>query len=426
MNAPSASSSLMPSSAAPPHTVIPSGPAPEPGSGERPTFRLALLLASLTAIGPLAIDMYLPAFPHIARELEVDVGAVQLTLSVYFAGVALAQALYGPLADRFGRRLPLIVGLSIFLLGSVGCAVAPSVGFLTVARLISALGGASGMVIARAVVRDRCTTEEMAKMFSLLMLIMGIAPILGPSLGGLLLEATGWQGIFWFLAIYAGGCIFIVTFGLRESLPVQMRIAGGIGSALRTYRTLARNPWFIVHTTIAAATSAVLFGYVSGAPVIFSERHGLSARAFSILFGCNAISLIAAASLNRWILPFSSPRAILVAASIALAATSWSLLLAILLGIDSLPVTEVGIILMLGCIGLIFPNVGALSLTPFAAMAGSAGALQGTMQFSVGALAGAFIGVMHDGTSLPTGLIFAGASLVACLVAWRTRRWSGS
>lgn len=286
-----------------------------------------------------------------------------------------------------------------------------------------AIGAAAGMVISKAVVRDRCEVHEMAQVFSLLMLIMGVAPILAPSMGGLLLSLVGWRGIFWALA--ACGIFTFVAAGrwLPESLPVADRSRGGAAKALLTYKVLLCDQWFVVHSLIAGATSFALFGYVSSAPSIFLEQHSISPQAFSILFGCNAISLIGAAQLNRFFLRWWSPRQVLVAASSLHVVAALGLLATVLTRTSGLISTEATVALSLATMGVIMPNIGALVLAPFREIAGSASALQGSVQFGLGALAGTAVGLLHDGTALPLAVVLTAGSSVACVLSWWSARW---
>jgi DHA1 family bicyclomycin/chloramphenicol resistance-like MFS transporter len=384
---------------------------------------IILLLGALTAIGPLAIDMYLPAFPAIATGLHTELGAVQITLSVFFAGIALGQLFYGPISDRWGRRIPLLFGLSLFTVASLGCTFAHSIESLTLWRLAMSIGGASGMVVSRAVVRDRCDTRQMAQMFALLMLIMGLAPILAPSLGGLVLGWVGWRGIFGFIAFFGLVCGIVAFLKLEESLPPERRHRGDLISALKTYGGLLKHQWFLVHCLIAGSISGALFGYVSAAPTLFTEHLGFGPRTFSILFGLNAACLVAAAQINRPLLKRYGPRRILLGACVLMAVSSVTLFAASLLGFANLWVTEVTLAAVLASAGLAFPNVGALALAPFARIAGSASALQGSLQFSVGALAGAAIGLLHTGgPAAPSGVI-AFFGMIAAGATIATRGW---
>lgn len=376
-------------------------------------LKVVLLLGGLVAIGPLSIDMYLPAFAEIAKSLGTGIGDVQITLSVFLGGIAVGQAFYGPVADRYGRKRPLLFGLTLYVLGTAGCAMAASLNSLTFWRLVAALGGAGGMVVARSVVRDCCNTTEMAKMFSLLMLIMGAAPILAPSLGGILLTFTGWEMLFVVLFLFGCACLLASILFLGETLPPHKRSQGGLGIALVRYLRLLTDKWFCVHVLIIGGTSGMLFSYISEAPSIFVELHAISPQAFSVYFGINAAALIGVSQLNRFLLSYWHPRTLMIAGNgVALSASVILFLLAFLRW-DSFLSTELCLFFLLGSAGLIFPNAAALIMEPFASVAGSAGALQGTIQFSLGAGAGGLLSLLHDGSSLP----MSGLILVFCLIS---------
>ncbi len=395
---------------------------PSPSANLRPlpaTGWLVLMLGSLSAFAPLSIDMYLPAFPRIAEDFGVELGQVQLTLSVFLIGVAVGQAFYGPLSDRWGRRAPLLFGMTLFAASAIGCALSHSIGALTLSRLCMALGGSAGMVITRAVVRDSFNETESAHIYSLLMLVMGVAPILAPLLGGQLLLLTGWRGIFWVIAAFGLVCLGAVARWLPDTLPRERRVAHGIGEALRVYGRLLVDRRYIGYVTAVGCASGVLFGYISGAPTVFIEQHGVTPQAFGLFFGANAGGLIAASQLNRWLLRRSTARRILqvvysvntVAALLLLgqAATGWG----------GFPALVVLLFICIASTGLIFPNIAALAMTPFGAVAGSASALMGTLQFGMGGVAGTAVGLLHNGDALP----MAGVVAACSVIGWTVLRW---
>jgi len=373
---------------------------------------LVLVLGSLTALGPLAIDMYLPALPWIARDVGVDLGVVQLTLSVFLIGVAAGQAFYGPIVDRWGRRGPLLIGMTVFVIASVGCSQAETMKSLLVWRLIMALGGAASMVIPRAVVRDLFDERESARLYSLLMLILGVSPMLAPTIGGQMLDHTGWRGIFWVLAGIGVACAVAIWFCLPESLPREARSTAGVGQALRNYGRLLSDRRFIGPALASGCTLGGIFAYLSGSSFVFIELFQLSPQGYAYVFAVNAAGLIAASQVNRWLLNrYSSWQVISVAfmgnaiVGLALAgvgATGWG----------GLPLMITLLFLSLSAAGVIFPNVAALAMAPFGKMAGSASALLGTVQFVLGATAGALVGFYHNGTAFPMTAGVAGCGLV--------------
>ncbi|MFA5678652.1 MAG: multidrug effflux MFS transporter, partial [Pseudomonas sp.] len=246
-------------------------------------LRLLLILGGLSAFGPLAIDLYLPAFPAMARSFATDTEQIQLSLAVYFVGLALGQLFYGPIADRFGRRKPLLFGIVLFTVASFACALAPSLEWLLAARFAQALGGCAGMVVNRAIVRDLCTPIESAKVFSQLMLVMGVAPILAPLAGGWLMLLGGWQSIFLFLTLFSAAFALLVYFRLPETLPEEGE-RSQLSSALGRYLRLLVEPVFMFHAFTGGVAMAGMFAYIAGSPFIFIELYGVPAEHYGWLF----------------------------------------------------------------------------------------------------------------------------------------------
>ncbi|GAB4179105.1 MAG: multidrug effflux MFS transporter [Roseiflexaceae bacterium] len=345
--------------------------------------------------------MYLPGLTTIATDLGTDAGAVGQTLSIFFLGLAFGQAFYGPLSDRFGRKIPLLVGCLIYTIASIGCALAPTIEWLTAFRLLQSLGGCAGMVLSRSVVRDYFEQRDAARMFSWLMLVMGIAPITAPLIGGVLLDAFGWRAIFWALALFGVICVLLVSFLLAESLPAERRTNDGIGQALRTYLHILGDRQFMGYALTGGFVSAAMFSYITGSPFVVMEIYGLSAQQFSLMFGANAFGLILASQANRWLLERLSGEAI-VAFILATTASSSVLLLTVVLtgwgGIAALLIALFGCIISVGLVG---PNTTAAAMANHSRTAGSASALLGTLQFGLGSLAGTLVGALHDQTARP-------------------------
>jgi len=360
-----------------------------------------LILGALTAFSSMSIDMYLPAFPQIARDLGIPLGMVQLSISAFLFGSAGGQLFYGPLADRWGRRVPLLVGLTLYVASTIGCACVHTGEGLLFWRVVMAVGGGAGMVISRAVVRDLYDTAEAARMFSLLMLVMGAAPILAPLLGGQLLLITGWRGIFVFLGVFGLLSLLAVAFGLPESLPPERRIRRSSAEMIAVYGQLLRNHQYVRYAVALGCIAGVNFAYISGAPFVFIELHGVSPQHFGLLFGANACGLIGASQINRRLLRRFTPRRILGIAFTITAATGVLLTAAVLTGTGGFPAQALLIFICLCMTGLLYPNVTALAMAPFDKAAGSASALLGTIQYTLGATAGALVGVFHNGTAVP-------------------------
>ena len=373
---------------------------------------LILILGALTAIAPLAIDMYLPALPEIARNLGIEVGAVQLTLSVFMIGVAVGQAFYGPIADRWGRRGPLLVGMAVFSLAAVGCACAQSMKSLLLWRLVMALGGSASMVIPRAVVRDVFAEKDSARVYSVLMLILGVSPILAPTLGGWMLGVTGWRGIFWVLSAVGVACAAAVAWGLPESLPREKRVTGGIGLVLRNYAGLLTDRRFLGAVIAAGFTLGALFAYLTASSFVFIELYKLTPQQYALVFGFNAVGMIAASQINRWLIGKGTLWQVLSLAYLVNAVAGLLLVVVVAAGWGGLPALIALIFVSMTTAGIIFPNISALAMAPHGEVAGSASALLGVFQFGLGALSGALVGMFHNGTALPMAV-----GLACCAVA---------
>lgn len=379
---------------------------------------LILILGALTAIAPLAIDVYLSALPEIARNLGIEVGAVQLTLSVFMIGVAVGQAFYGPIADRWGRRGPLLVGMAVFSLAAVGCACAQSMKALLFWRLVMALGVSASMVIPRAVVRDVFAEKDSARVYSVLMLILGVSPILAPTLGGWMLGVTGWRGIFWVLAAVGVACAAAVAWGLPESLPREKRVTGGIGLVLRNYAKLLTDRRFLGAVIAAGFTLGALFAYLTASSFVFIELYKLTPQQYARVFGFNAVGMIAASQINRWLIGKGTLWQVLSLAYFSNAVAGLLLVVVVAAGWGGLPALIALIFVSMTTAGIIFPNISALAMAPHGEVAGSASALLGVFQFGLGALSGALVGMFHNGTAPPMAVGLA----VCALAGWAVLR----
>lgn len=379
----------------------------------RPAARLTLVLGALTAFGPMSIDMYLPSLPALGRALQADAAAVQSTLAVFFVGLALGQLIYGPLADRFGRKPPLYAGLTVYVLASVACALAPDIRTLIAVRFVQALGACSGMIIARAVVRDLFDLQDAARMFSVLMLVMGVAPILAPLAGGQLLVYLGWQSIFWALAAFGALCLIAAVLWLPETRPATPSAEG----ALRSYAGLLRDSGFMAYALTGGLASAAMFAYITGSPYVFIELYGVPAQHYGWLFGANALGLIAASQLNRRLLRRWPAAAVLrVATAVNLVFAVVFLGLVASGAVHGLAALALPLFGFIASLGLIFPNGAALALAPQGARAGSAAAMLGALQFSLATLVSGLVSATYDGSALPMAAaigLCAAASFVA-------------
>ena len=376
-------------------------------------YRLALILGALTAMGPLAIDTYLPALPTIARDLHTSDALVQVSLSVYFVGIALGQAVYGPLSDRLGRKPALYLGLAMFILGSLGCAVASSVGLLIGFRLLQALGGCAPLVVPRAVVRDHFDQRGSVRMLSILMLVMGLAPILAPLVGGQLLGLFGWRSIFWAHAIYGSVWLAAVAIGLRESLSVERRQRQRVGAVLAMYGRLLSDRAFMAHVLVGALIFAGLLAYISGSPFVFIELFHVPPAQFGVYFGINAIGIMMASQVNRWLARRLEASQILQRVLPVSLVASVALVVDAATGFGGFAGILVPLFVYIAMHGFIMPNTTALAMAPHGAVAGSASALLGSIQFSLGALAGTLVGALSNGTSVPLAAVIAGCGMTA-------------
>ncbi|GGR97230.1 putative multidrug resistance transporter, Bcr/CflA family protein [Micromonospora fulviviridis] len=378
-------------------------------------LRLVLVLGSLIAIGPLTIDMYLPALPAITADLETTSAAVQLTLTGTLAGLALGQLLIGPLSDAVGRRLPLLAGIALHILASLLCVVAPTVEVVGVLRVLQGLGVAATSVVAMAVVRDLFSGAAFARLFSRLMLVMGAAPILAPTLGSALLRWSDWRGVFVALAVFGLLLVVVAAVGLRETLPAERRRHGGLAAVGRDYRALLRDRTFVGLVLVAGLAMAALFAYVAGSSFVFQERYGLDEQQFGLAFGAGAVGLITATQLNVRLLRRYTPQRILVTALAVGTAAGLVLLTFAATGVGGLPAVLASLWVVLAAAGLAMPNAPALALSRHGEAAGTAAALLGAVQFGVGALAAPLVGVLGNG-SVAMAAVVAGGMAVALVV----------
>lgn len=384
-------------------------------------FRTILILGALSAFGPLAIDFYLPAFPAMAAAFGTDEKHVQMTLASYFLGLSLGQLAYGPVADRFGRRIPLLVGVTLFTLASLACAFAPSLDGLIAARFVQALGGCAGMVISRAVVSDKCDAVGSAKVFSQLMLVMGLAPILAPMLGGMLVNLHGWQSIFIALTAFSALSALAVALGLPESLPANQP-RQPLSGALRQYGRLLADKVFLGHALTGGIAIAGMFAYIAGSPFVFIKLYGVPPEHFGWLFGINAAGFILVAQLNARLLSKRGPAFLLARAVWVYLAAGLTLLAVSTLHTEQLWPLLIPLFICIASLGCIIPNAAACAMSGQGARAGSASAMLGCLQFSVAAGAAALVGVLHDGTAMPMAMVISLCGILVVSVAMLTRR----
>ena len=390
----------------------------------RPSMaRLALMLGAFVALGPLTIDMYLPALPTIREELATTSATVQLTLTGTLIGLALGQLVIGPLSDALGRRRPLLAGTALHVVASLLVLIAPNIAVLGALRVLQGVGTAAAAVIALAIVRDLYEGRAAATMLSRLFLVMGVAPVLAPTFGGELLRFTSWRGVFAVLAVYGVLVLALGAFGLRETLPPERRRPGGMADTLRTYGGLFRDRTYVGLILVAGLTMAALFTYVSGSSFVYQQQFGLDEQQFGMLFGAGAVWLIAATQLNPVLLRWWSPAQILVAGTVGGTVAGGVLVLLAALGAGGLLGVAVPLWAVLFAAGLALPNAPALALAPYGESAGAAAALLGAIQFGVGAAVSPLVGLLGNdalamGTVIVTALLLAVVVLVVVVRPW--------
>lgn len=402
-------------------------PAPDDVTNKslRRKARFALILGALTAFGPLSIDMYVPALPQLSHELGASSSQAQLTLTAVLLGLAFGQLIAGPISDSVGRRRPLLVGLGLYITASVLCALSGQVFWLAVLRLLQGFGAAAGIVIARASVRDLYSGVEAARFFSALMLVTGLGPILAPVIGGQVLEHTTWRGVFVVLTSFGVLLLVITTFLLPETKPPRWRQPANIGATFRTFGGLLRKPSFLGNALAAGLAMAAMFCYVSGSSFVLQGIYGLDPQTYSLVFGSNAIGMVAAGQINaRLVGRIASSRQLLMTALVSAVVAGAALVVAALTG-SALPVILGALFVMISSLGFVMPNTTLLALAENEEVSGSASALLGVCQFVVGAFAAPLVGLGGTGTALPmVGMMF-GVTLLA-LTAYLTLGRRGS
>lgn len=383
-------------------------------SAKQKHFFLILILGSLTALGPFSIDMYLPSFPAIAKDLDTTIERVALSLSSYFVGISAGQLLYGPLLDKYGRKKPLYIGLAVYLLASFGCMMVNTVDGLIGLRFIQAIGSCAAAVAAVAMVRDLFPIEENAKVFALLMLVVGASPMIAPTVGGYVTASLGWHAIFLILAGIAVVILLAVIFALPDKYIPNRNLSLKPGPMLASFWEVLKNPQFFTYVFTGALSFAGLFAYVAGSPLVFMEMYHVSEKGYGWIFAGLSVGFIGSSQVNSWLLKrgFTSRQIIPVALTVQVLAGLVFVLVA-MNGWMGLTGVLVMLFIILSCIGFISPNASALSLAPFEHNAGTASALMGALQLGFGALASMGIGFFHALTAVPLAAIMAASGVLA-------------
>ncbi|WP_175521932.1 multidrug effflux MFS transporter [Streptomyces sp. CAI-85] len=404
--------------------------APPARAVRRTGLLVTLILGGLTATPPLSMDMYLPALPEVTRHLHAPAATVQLTLTACLAGMALGQLVVGPMSDRWGRRRPLLAGLLVYVLATALCALAPTVELLVACRLVQGLAGAAGIVIARAVVRDLYDGVAMARFFSTLMLISGVAPVVAPLIGAQILRATDWRGVFVVLTAVGLALAVLVWARLPETLDAGERHAGGFGETLRAMRRLLSDARFTGYMLTGGFSFAALFAYISASPFVVQEIYGASPQTFGLLFGANSVGLVVVGQINGKVLVGRVRLDRVLAGGltvVALAAAALLLMSAGVFGEVGLAPVAAALFVLMSAMGVTLPNAQTLALMRVRHSAGSASALLGTSSFLIGAIASPIVGIAGERTAVPMAVVQLVAALVAlAFFVVMCRPWTAS
>lgn len=383
---------------------------------------LILILGFLTALGPFSIDMYLPGFTAIAKDLHTSVNNVSLSLSSYFIGISAGQLLYGPLLDRFGRKKPLYIGLTVYIIASIGCAITQDIDTFIALRFVQAVGSCSAAVASMTMVRDLFPVEDSPKIFSLLLLVLGLSPMLAPTIGGYVITAWGWHSIFTILAILGFAVLMASRFGLPHTKKADPSISLKPKPILTAFASVLKHPQFYTYAVSGAVAFSGLFTYVAGSPILFMDIFKVSGEVYGWIFALMSVSFIGTSQLNSLLLKrYKSPQLVLAGLLLQLGISIIFLVAAInnWLGLYS---TIVLMFLFLGCLGLTNPNTAGLSLAPFSKNTGSASAMMGAMQMGMGSLASMAVGIFVKDSMVPMIAIMASGTLIGLIILLVGRR----
>jgi MFS transporter, DHA1 family, multidrug resistance protein len=386
----------------------------------RTLFHHALILGLLSAIGPFAIDMYLPALPAIGQALQADTQQVQTSLTVFFLAMGVCQLIYGPLSDMFGRKPPLYFGLGLFVLGSIGCALAPDIHTLIAFRFIEGVGACAGMVVPRAIVRDLHTGVEATRLTSLLMLVFSVSPILAPLAGSVMIALADWRGIFWSVLVAALAAMAMIALWLGESRPAAQRHGSDLRSALRAYGLLLRDRHFMGLVFIGAFAMSGFFAYLGNSSYVLIEHYGLTPVQFSLCFSANAAAFIGTAQFTGGLVQRLGLPQVVRIGVIGFSGFALLLWLCFAAGASALPLLLALVFLSFGFLGMVVPTTAVLALEEHGQIAGTASALLGTLQMVTGAAVMGVISLFVDGSAWPMVNGIAACALMAVLLTWLT------
>lgn len=388
-----------------------------------PSALLVGVLALLTAVPPLATDMYLPGFPAMADELGTSASSIQLTLTTFLIGLAVGQLVIGPVSDKLGRRLPLIVGAAVCLAAGAACALAPSVEFLIAARFVQGFAGAAGVVIARAIIADRTEGGRSAKLFALMMIIGGVAPVIAPLVGGAVVESIGWRGVFWILTGLTALMLVCAVAFVRESLPPAQRRDGGLSAMVGGIGSVVRNRQYVAYTLTFAFAFGVMLAYISASPFVLQNMLGLSAGQYSVAFAVNALGLMMGSAATAK-LADRVPLHRTMSAGIGVIVATTTMLL--ILGITGLTLWPTLVLLFLTLVGLgfVYANATSLAVAQVPELAGTGSAVLGALQFGLAAVVSPLVGLGGEETAIPMVTAMFVSALIAaaaCIAANRLR-----
>ena len=377
---------------------------------------LILILGSLTALSPFSIDMYLPGFPAIAKDLATSASKVSLSLSSFFIGISLGQLLYGPLLDRFGRKKPLYIGLSVYILASIGCALSHSIGALIFLRFIQALGSCAATVVSVTLVRDLFPVEDNAKVFALLILVLGASPMIAPTAGGYIVSSLGWHAVFLVLTVLCILIFLCCIFWLPAGNAPDTSLSLKPGPITRSFLSVFLTPQFYTYCLTGGIAFTGLFAYVAGSPIVFMNVYGVSQKAYGWIFAMLSIGFIGSSQLNNLFLKKFKSHQILKVILPVYVIFSLLFIIASQMGWLHLPLIIVFLFLLLSCVGITNPNTAALTLAPFAKNAGTASSLMGAIQMGLGSLISVFISLFEKPSVTPLAIAFVVSSVLSLTV----------
>ncbi|HXQ86429.1 MAG: multidrug effflux MFS transporter [Gaiella sp.] len=373
------------------------------------------MLGSVSAIGPAAMDAYLPGLPELARDFGASPSAAQITVTTYLLGLALGQLLSGPLSDVHGRRRPLVAGMAVFTVTTLACSLAPSLSVLAGMRLVQGTAAAVGVAVGRAIVRDLYAGAAGARYLSRLMIVIGLAPILAPIVGGQLLRVTSWRGVFVALSVLGLALTAVGARLLPETLPRERRRAGGLRVTLETFARLLGDRRFVGFVLIVGLGGGAMIGYVAGSSFVLQDVYGASPQLYGLLFGLNAVFLVAGAQVNAHLLATRSPRSLLRVGLLMLVVAGVALVVIVSLPTAGLAMVVAPLMLQMASWSFVQANALALALTDHPEVAGTAAALLGVSQYAFGAFAAPLVGLGGSDTALPMALVIAGCAVGAAL-----------